>query len=303
MSFTTSLALARGKRAEDDFDGKPTIDAVEAKLLVDVLANAPSGSLIDMARNLMDAQGAFADRAALEIFRSGVFAQGRRTQRLDQAGWKKLGGAAQAAFSSLPGKVSVIYPAANGGRPVLVFVPNDLDRAKPARLVTYFHGRLGNLSTDYAALIKRVGEVAPKSQAVYVFAQGWLTDPAEAWMDPAAGESFAGLESAAVAEANVAIEGRTVIAHSNGGFALANAARSGELRADRLRLFDCLYERAGVRVWETIGQWAARAKAEVFFVPATNAQARIEALVGQTSTKVEPRSFAHGEIPSNCFLP
>lgn len=312
MSFATTLQSAIGRKKEGVFDGQRTVDAAEAQALVKAIDETPLAArqtAVDAARQLMDSPSNFADRRALEVLRTGLFKGAPALSRLDADGWRKHGAKIGKAWGQLPGRVSVVYPAANGGRPVLVFIPRDLDPEKPVRLSTYFHGRLGDLSSEYPALIRRVAEVAPRSQTVFVFPQGWMHMPADAWMDPAAGESFAGLEAAAIAEATrsagrpLAITGRTVTAHSNGGFAVANAARSGELKADRLQLYDCFYESDGVRSWETIGDWAAAQKPELTVITATNDRARNEEFSRRTGAKIDAPGLGHGEIPSRRFVP
>ncbi len=318
LSFDALLKRTRSGKSGEGADDLPTVSREESRALVSALGTLPAADraqAITRARKLLDTPQSFADRAALEVLRSGIFAEAVSLQPRDAAGWQRLGDGMLKNFSGLPGEVRVIRPAANGGRPVLVFVPRDLDPEKPVRLVTYFHGLHANLGGQ-PDLARRLREVAPRSQSVFVLPQGWLHTPADAWMDPAAGESFAGLEQAArsaaeqIAGRPLQVSGRTVVAHSNGGFAVANAARTGQLNADRLQLLDCFYEVDGVRVWETLADWAATHKpAQVSVIVATNEQSRIDAFatrlraVPEIKLELEHPRLGHGALPAKRLAP
>ncbi len=160
--------------------------------------------------------------------------------------------------ASMRNGLSFIEPAANGGRPVAVWLPPGFDASRPAKVVTYFHGHNWNVGSSLVrhGLLERVQQLAANdAQTVFIFPQA-ARPPFSYWMRRP--ESFLGLEQAALAEvgrragASITVEARIVDAHSGGGWALANAVRRGELAADKVNLLDATYSNWG----QTIVNWA-----------------------------------------------
>jgi hypothetical protein len=175
----------------------------------------------------------------------------------------------RAVWKSMPGCKSVIRPAANGGRPVVVYIPPGFDPQQPARLITAFHGHGGNIgeylqSHGWLDRIRAVTEpglakhgadlTAADPQTIYVLAQA-DQPPFGYWMRPP--ESAQGLEKAALVQARlltgdqpITVSERIVECHSGGGLALANAADQGELHADKINLLDAAYNNWGEKCVE-----------------------------------------------------
>jgi hypothetical protein len=163
----------------------------------------------------------------------------------------------------MPGKVEVFRSAANGNRPVLVYVPPGCDLSKPTRVVTMFHGHGGAVGSTFGKYgwlerIRNITEPGRASaaqradpQTLYIVPQA-KGHPFTYWMNGA--ESFAGLQKDALARTaksggvpEVNVGSRTVEAHSGGGLAIANAIRQGELQADKLNLLDSTYGDWGLK--------------------------------------------------------
>jgi hypothetical protein len=165
------------------------------------------------------------------------------------------------AAARLSGRFAVVDLRANGGRPVAVYAPRDLDPSRPATLLTYFHGHGGSVGLGFAAsgLFRRIEDLAIRHpQTLFVFPQA-ASAPFRYWM--AAPEDFASLEAEATLLARDLLSGRApapfarrvVSAHSGGGLALRNSVAARTFRADRIELLDASYGD-----WaQVVAAWAA----------------------------------------------
>lgn len=178
-----------------------------------------------------------------------AFPQGPRAAKWE-ALWKSSGVGGTTSVRDLP---------ANGARPVAVHLPEGFDPAKPARLLTYFHGHGGDIggtlvSGKVLARIKWLG--ASETQTVIACVEA-ADKPFGYWMTPPR-ESFSNLMRQVLEEANrvagreLVIRSRVVSAHSGGGLALRNAVTAGQFAADGLEFLDCNYGDWGM----VIAQWA-----------------------------------------------
>lgn len=178
-----------------------------------------------------------------------AFPQGPRAARWE-ALWKTSGVGGTTSVRDLP---------ANGGRPVAVHLPDGFDPARPARLLTYFHGHGGDIgqglvSGKVLARIKWLGASEPQTVIACVEA---ADKPFGYWMTPPR-ESFRGLmaqvleEAKSIADRDLTIASRVVSAHSGGGLALRNAVVSGQFAAEGLEFLDSNYGDWGM----VIAKWA-----------------------------------------------
>lgn len=178
-----------------------------------------------------------------------AFPQGPRAARWE-ALWRSSGVGGSTSVRDLP---------ANGGRPVAVHFPEGFDPARPARLLTYFHGHGGDIgpglvSGKVLARVKWLGASEPQIVVACVEA---ADKPFGYWMTPPR-ESFRGLMAQVLEEATrlagreLAIWSRVVSAHSGGGLALRNAVVSGQFAAEGLEFLDANYGDWGM----VIAKWA-----------------------------------------------
>jgi hypothetical protein len=228
------------------------------------------------------------------------------------AGWPQGPNAARQAAAwaaaALPGSFVVVDLAANGGRPVAVFLPAGFDPARPATLLTYFHGHGGSVGEGFArsGLFGRLRERAARHpQTIFVCAQA-AAAPFSYWMR--APESFARLEAEALLVARDLLGGRApaliasriVAAHSGGGLALKNAVLAGTMRADRIELLDASY-----------GDWAQAIAAWAAAQPGGGAHIEAWHTPGSTRTndldiarrypgivEVHDSAVSHGAVPA-----
>lgn len=186
-------------------------------------------------------------------------------------GWRQGAEAARQAaawsVAALPGRFAVVDVAANGSRPVAVYLPQGFDPARPARLLTYFHGHGGSVGLGFArsGLFTRIRDRAARyPQTVFVFPQA-ASAPFGYWMRSP--ESFSSLEAGSLAIARDLLGGqapawiyrRIVSCHSGGGLALRNAVTANTFRADRIELLDSAYGD-----WAQVtAAWAARSGARI----------------------------------------
>jgi len=212
--------------------------------------------------------------------------------------------AIEAVWRRLPGRASARAMAGNGGRPVAVFVPKELDPGKPVTVLTYFHGHgwdAGERLAKDGVLARVAALAAADAQTVFVFPQSG-PHPFGYWMAPP--ESFRetsreALELAgALAGRPLTVARRVVDAHSGGGLPVKNAALSGELDADKVNLLDAAYgswaqvivawalERPGTRVesWYTCHS----------SVPANNAEI---ARLAPRAVTIHETSERHNDLP------
>jgi len=167
-----------------------------------------------------------------------------------------------AHWTAVPGQTSVTTMAGNGGRPVAVHTGPGFDPQKPAKIVTFLHGHRWNIGARFKreGVLDRVRTLQQQDpQTVFVFPEA-ARPPFSYWLRPPR-ESLGSLTREAVGVAatlagasSLVVEKRTIGAHSGAGLALVNAARSGELVADKINLLDSAYGS-----WsQTIARWALR---------------------------------------------
>lgn len=179
-----------------------------------------------------------------------TFPQSPRARRWEQL-WVKSG---------MDGLVSVRDLDGNGKRPVAVYVPPGFDPARPARVVTYFHGHDGDIGDQFHSngVLARIKWLGTLNENALFIAPEAAAKPFRYWMT-APRESFTLLDRDALAEASrlvgqqITVGERIVSAHSGGGLALRNAVTSRQLRANRLEFLDSNYGDWGM----VIATWAA----------------------------------------------
>ncbi len=147
---------------------------------------------------------------------------------------------------------------ANGGREVAIIVPPGCDLNRPLEVITYFRGLNGNTADSLSGddsiheQLARLSVGPPRRNAVFVIPAmnpGAHPEPANRrWMAPP--ESLQELQDQALSRIQSQwCDDRprplgdvfTVIAHSFGGQAVANAVDGGTLRASRIILLDATY--------------------------------------------------------------
>jgi hypothetical protein len=190
--------------------------------------------------------GVLDDRPAGTVYPALPSGREDRRTRAYALGW---------AARTSHGKSSATLMAGNGDRPVIVYVPIGLDPKQPVCVLTYFHGHKANVTEErLLAAFEALTQTSPQTLIVVPRA---AEDPFNTWLR--APESFTALERQAVGEAarlsgvtELSVSIRIVSAHSGGGVALKNAAKQGDLRADKINLLDSAYGS-----WaEVVTRWA-----------------------------------------------
>lgn len=226
--------------------------------------------------------------------------------------------AADAARRSLVGgRATVITPAGNGGRPVLVYVPPGCDPRKPVTVVTYLHGIKelvgANLVTKgWIDFLRRHQAALAAKNVVFVFPQGPLDANNGAWLARRKKESFADVRTAALASAfpgaDVVPSAQIVVAHSGGGSAVKNALDARELVAGGetdLFLLDAIYGQTATAI--PAGLRGHRVSVGSYVVDAGERHAADYRLFRAELAKVgggrdlSPQDASHGKLP-NLFL-
>lgn len=154
---------------------------------------------------------------------------------------------------------------ANGGREVAIIVPPGCDLIRPLEVVTYFRGRDGTTAdslTGNARINEQLAKLVagpPRRNAVFVIPAmnpGAQAEPANRrWMVPP--ESVQALQDQVLSQIQSQWcngqprpvgDSYTVMAHSFGGLAVANAVDGGTMRASRIILLDATYVDRGQRI-------------------------------------------------------
>lgn len=180
---------------------------------------------------------------------TSTYPQGTRAKSWERI-WKQNGMDGNLAIRDLPG---------NGGRPVAIYTPPGFDPAKPARVITYFHGHNGNIGEAFKdnGVLARLKALAGNDPNTVFVCPEAAQPPFGYWMKPPR-ESYQALQQQALGEAArmagqpITVDKRIVSAHSGGGLALRNAVTSNQFAADRIEFLDCNYSDWGA----VITRWA-----------------------------------------------
>jgi peptidoglycan hydrolase-like protein with peptidoglycan-binding domain len=161
-----------------------------------------------------------------------------------------------AIWQGVPGTTSVSTMQGNGGRPVVVHLPDAFNPDLPARAITMFHGHgwnVGQRMKDEGVLARLQTLQIQDPQTLFVFPESvqypfshWLKGPNESFAELHR-EAF-GVAANIIGANKLKLDRRIVDVHSGSGLTLVNAIKSGELVADKLNLLDSAY-----------GDWAQRA--------------------------------------------
>ncbi|MBV8063044.1 MAG: hypothetical protein JOY51_05580 [Nevskia sp.] len=189
--------------------------------------------------------------------------------------------------------------SANGNRDVAVLVPRGSDLARPLELIVFFHG-MGGDAAIYTGWMGRFALQLPAHgrNAIMVLPTG--PHDYDRWMSPRYGEYLTHLQDQATAAASrlagrpLVIGSYTVEGFSAGGAPVANAALSGQLRAQRINMFDA----SGA---EIVARHKPRgATLNVFYTRANDYVVR--ELKGMKGITLEQVPGEHGEVPERAFF-
>lgn len=206
--------------------------------------------------------------------------------------------------AEIPGSIKIINPSSNGNRPVLILVPDQFNRDENAKLLLYFHGYGGNLSTSMMKYdrLKRVRELVKENpQMIIAMPQSANKKPFTYWMNPQYDESFSGLlgdiEDAAKSMIGTApkIKKLQVEGHSAGGGVISRLAKNDQLKATKITLHDGMYSGWG----PPLGRWAKKNNVPVDAVYRSETEKHNQALKNSAPSHVDlhKTNVGHEKIP------
>lgn len=210
--------------------------------------------------------------------------------------------ATAAALDSFNGVAWAGLAKANGKRDTTVLVPKGTDLSKPVEVIVHFHGNGGSAAASTKEFAKLIEQMPSHGRNV-VFVIPTTPATKANWMNPAKGESLTKLQDEAVAKISemtgrsITVGSYTVEGFSGGGLPVATAARNGDLRANKITLFDSCY---GTWADDTVKAMAPGTTVNLFYTE--HNRERASRLKGMAGVTVEASKTNHGGTPGMYFF-
>lgn len=213
----------------------------------------------------------------------------------------------QNAVKQFPGKTWLGKLDSNNNREVAIIIPKGVDYSKPFEIIYHFHGhngKLDNILTGSAnGLEAKIKNMPKDKNVIIVIPQGPPKTKDYTWMNGKYNEALDTFQDQTISiiknklSPGIKINTVTVEGHSAGGRVILNAAKDGNLRADKIDMLDSSYGTWASEAYKNYHQVNPNAKFNVVYIPNSPTQADALRLKGQPGVTMHQSKVDHSSVP------
>lgn len=213
----------------------------------------------------------------------------------------------QNAVKQFPGKTWLGKLDSNNNREVAIIIPKGVDYSKPFEIIYHFHGhngKLDNILTGSAnGLEAKIKNMPKDKNVIIVIPQGPPKTKDYTWMNGKYNEALDTFQDQTISiiknklSPGIKINTVSVEGHSAGGRVILNAAKDGNLRADKIDMLDSSYGTWASEAYKNYHQVNPNAKFNVVYIPNSPTQADALRLKGQPGVTMHQSKVDHSSVP------